>query len=142
VWTQREPRREEERAARAAAEWLRAHAEPGTLLADRMRLGYYAGMPYIGLGQIDAIPLRSQLGSTPDPKTLDSKARSKTEIGSERAELHRALDEAHVRYILLDEPSDIETLRAIAGNRLRPLHRAVAGGREAWVFERVESATP
>jgi hypothetical protein len=115
VWTQREPRREEERAARAAAEWLHANAEPGTLLADRMRLGYYAGMPYIGLERLDRV-----------------------DAGS----LRSLLDQPGVRYILLDEPEDVERLRQVAGDRVRPLHHAIAGGREAWVFERVGSATP
>jgi hypothetical protein len=128
VWTQREPRREEERAARSAAEWLRANAAPGGLLADRVRLGYYAGMPYITLGRIDAAILRPPAGETPDRELA--------------RELDRELEAAGVRYILLDEPSDIETLREVAGDRLRPLHRAVAGGREAWVFERVAAASP
>jgi hypothetical protein len=91
--------------------------------------------------------LDSTLGSKQD-STRGSTTRSATPdstlaIDREQlaAEFDRALDEAHVRYILLDEPGDIEALRAMAGNRLRPLHRAVAGGREAWVFERVGSAT-
>jgi hypothetical protein len=117
IATQREPRRHEESAARAAAEWLRANGSPGAALsADRMRLGYYAGMPYIAFPRVDDASLRAQIDWQ--------------------------LDRGGVRYVLLDEPGDIENLRRVAGDRLKPLHRAVAGGREAWVFERVDSVQP
>ena len=51
--TQRVPRRDEERAARAAAEWLRDHRPPGLLATTRSRLGYYAGMPYVALLRVE-----------------------------------------------------------------------------------------
>jgi hypothetical protein len=108
--SQVEPRRADERAARAAAEWLRDHGEPGPVAADRLRLGYYAGMPYIPLARVD------------DP-TLGS-----------------FLDRAGARYVLLDDPADIEALRRIAGDRFRPLHRETLEGQEAWVFERAAPA--
>lgn len=106
--TQRAPRREEERAARAAAEWLRAHATPGLLATDRSRLGYYAGMPYIGLQRVDEASLASLLGAY------------------------------GVRYLLSDDPSEIEALQRAGGRQIRPIHHVRVGEREAWVFERVE----
>jgi len=114
--TQRVPRRDEERAARAAAEWLRSHAAPGLLATDRSRLGYYAGMPYIALQRVDDASLASLLG------------------------------ESGVRYLLSDDPAEIEALQRAqqagraGGHRIRPIHRVRVGEREAWVFERVEPA--
>lgn len=108
--SQRAPRRHEERAARAAAEWLRAHAAPGLLATDRSRLGYYAGMPYIPLQRVDAASLAS------------------------------LLDQHGVRYLLSDDPMEIGALQRAGGPRIRPIHSVRVGEREAWVFERVESA--
>jgi hypothetical protein len=106
--TQRVPRRDEERAARAAAEWLRGHGAPGLLATDRSRLGYYAGMPYIPLQRVDEASLASLLG------------------------------QHGVRYLLSDDPIEIEVLRRTSGARIRPIHSERVGEREAWVFERVE----
>lgn len=106
--TQRAPRREQERAARAAAEWLRSHAAPGLLASDRSRLGYYAGMPYIALPRVDEASLATLLGPN------------------------------RVRYLLSDDPSEIEALQRAGGHRVRPIHRVRVGEREAWVFERVD----
>jgi len=111
--TQREPRREEERAARSAAEWLRDHRSPAPLAATRLRLGYYAGMPYVPLVRVDSVSAESHLDEY--------------------------LDEVGVRYLLLDDPKELEAVRRVEGTRLRPLHSIRQGGREAWVFERVES---
>lgn len=108
--TQRRPRREEERAARAAAEWLRSSATPGLLATDRSRLGYYAGMPYIALQRVDETSLASLLGSH------------------------------GVRYLLSDDPSEVEALQRAGGNRIRLIHHVRVGEREAWVFERVEAS--
>jgi len=110
--SQREPRREEERAARAVAEWLRDHAEPGPLAAARLRLGYYAGMPYIPLSRVDD------------------------------ASLGAFLEQAGVRYVLVDDPAEVEALQRITGDRFRLLHQETLGGREAWVFERAAPAAP
>ena len=110
--TQREPRRAEDRAARSAAEWLRDHRPPAPLAANRLRLGYYAGMPYVPLVRVDSVSAESQLDAY--------------------------LDGAGVRYLLLDDPRELETVRRVEGTRLRPLHSIRQGGREAWVFERVE----
>ncbi|RIL07880.1 MAG: hypothetical protein DCC71_01375 [Proteobacteria bacterium] len=112
IATQREPRRAEERAARAAAEWLREHAEPAPLAVSRLRLGYYAGMPYIRLTRVDDASFQS------------------------------FLEQSGARYLLLDDPADVEAARRVAGDQLRPLHRAHEGGRDAWVFERVGWAAP
>ena len=111
--TQREPRREEDRAARSAAEWLRDHRSPAPLAATRLRLGYYAGMPYVPLVRVDSVSAESHLDEY--------------------------LDEVGVRYLLLDDPKELEAVRRVEGTRLRPLHSIRQGGREAWVFERVES---
>jgi len=46
-----------------------------------------------------------------------------------------------VRYLLLDDPKELEAVRRVEGTRLRPLHSIRQGGREAWVFERVEPPT-
>ncbi len=110
--TLREPRRAEDRAARSAAEWLRDHRPPAPLAANRSRLGYYAGMPYVPLIRVDSLSAESHL----DPY----------------------LDEAGVRYLLLDDPQELEAVRRVEGTRLRPLQSIRQGGREAWVFERVE----
>jgi hypothetical protein len=112
---QREPRREQERAARAAAEWLRDHRPSGPLATTRLRLGYYAGMPYVPLVRVAAMPVESQFDEY--------------------------LDEVGVRYLLLDDPEDVEAVRRVEGERLTLLHSVRQGGREAWVFERVESPT-
>jgi hypothetical protein len=109
--TQREPRRADEAAARAAAEWLRAHGEPAPLATSRLRLGYYAGMPYVPLIRVDD----AELAPLVDPY----------------------LEEARVRYVLLDDPAEVAAIERIEGARLRPLHTVRAGGREARVFERV-----
>ena len=113
--TQREPRREEDRAARAAAEWLRDHRPSGPLATTRLRLGYYAGMPYVPLVRVEAMPLESQFD--------------------------KYLDEVGVRYLLLDDPEEMEAVRRVEGERLTLLHSVRQGGREAWVFERVASPT-
>jgi hypothetical protein len=110
--TQREPRRAEDRAARSAAEWLRDHRPPAPLAAPRLRLGYYAGMPYVPLVRVDSVSAGSQFDAY--------------------------LDGAGVRYLLLDDPRELETVRRVEGTRLRLLHSIRQGGREAWVFERVE----
>ena len=112
--TQREPRRANERAARSAAEWLGEHGDPGPLATTRLRLGYYAGMPYVPLIVVD------------DPNLAP--------------QVDRYLEETGVRYVLLDDPEQVEAIRRIEGARLQPLHSVREGGREAWVFERV--ATP
>jgi hypothetical protein len=111
--TQREPRREEDRAARAAAEWLRDHRPSAPLATTRLRLGYYAGMPYVPLVRVEAMSIESQLDEY--------------------------LDEIGVRYVLLDDPEELEAIRRVEGERLAVLHRVRQGGREAWVFERVGS---
>jgi hypothetical protein len=111
--TQLEPRRAEERAVRAAAEWLREHGEPGPLATTRLRLGYYAGMPYVPLIVVD------------DPSLA--------------SEVDRYLEETGTRYVLLDDPEQVAALRRIEGLHLRPLHSEREGGREAWIFERVAS---
>jgi hypothetical protein len=114
--TQREPRREEDRAARAAAEWLRDNRPPAPLAANRLRLGYYAGMPYVPLVRVDSVAGESHLDEY--------------------------LDEVGVRYLLLDDPKELEAVRRVEGTHLRPLHSVRQGEREAWVFERVERAEP
>ncbi len=111
--TQREPRREEDRAARAAAEWLRDHRPPAPLATTRLRLGYYAGMPYVPLVRVEAMARESQFDEY--------------------------LAEVGVRYVLLDDSEEVEALRRVEGERLTVLHSVQRGGREAWVFERVES---
>jgi len=110
--TQREPRRDEDRAARSAAEWLRDHRPPAPLAANRLRLGYYAGMPYVPLLRVDSVSAESHLDAY--------------------------LDEVGVRYLLLDDPKELEAIRRVEGTRLRVLHSIRQGEREAWVFERVE----
>jgi hypothetical protein len=117
---QREPRRVEERPARRAAEWLRASASPGPLITDRLRLGYYAGMPYVPFVRADDAELRAFFETAFDPAR-----------GSEGA-----------RYVLLDDPDDVAAARRAAGDRLRVLHRETEGGREAWVFERIDAPAP
>lgn len=111
--TQREPRREEDGAARAAAEWLRDHRPPAPLATTRLRLGYYAGMPYVPLVRVEAMTSESQFDDY--------------------------LDEVGARYLLLDDAGELEAVRRVAGERLTVLHSVRRGGREAWVFERVES---
>jgi len=107
LYTQREPRRSEERAARSAAEWLRDHAEPGPVAARKLRLGYYAGMPYVPL------------------------------VPAVDASFTARLDAAGVRYVLADEAEQADAIRRTAGASLRPIHQVKEGSREAWVFERV-----
>jgi hypothetical protein len=114
--TQREPRRADERAARAAAEWLRANGEPGPLATTRLRLGYYAGMPYVPLIRLD------------DPKLA--------------RQVDHYLDVARVRYVLLDDPEELAAIRRIEGARLVQLHSVREGDSEAWVLERVASFDP
>jgi len=111
--TQRAPRREEDGAARAAAEWLRDHRPPAPLATTRLRLGYYAGMPYVPLVRVEAMGLESQLDEY--------------------------FDEVGVRYVLLDDSEEVEAVRRVEGDRLTVLHSVRRGEREAWVFERVES---
>ena len=108
--TQLEPRRAEDRAARAAAEWLRDHQPTGPLAATRLRLGYYARMPYVPLVRVEAVS----------------------------SQLDQYLADVGVRYLLIDDPAELEAIRRVEGPRLRPLHSVRLGGREAWVFERVE----
>jgi hypothetical protein len=114
--TQREPRRADERAARAAAEWLRENGEPGPLATTRLRLGYYAGMPYVPLIRLD------------DPELAE--------------QVDQYLELARVRYVLLDDPEEVAAIRRIEGARLVPLHTVREGNREAWVMERVSDRTP
>ncbi len=111
--TQREPRRADERAARAAAEWLRDHGDPGPLATTRLRLSYYAGMPYVPLIVVGDPNLAPQVDGY--------------------------LEKTGVRYILLDDPEEVAAVRRIEGTRLRALHSVREGKREAWVFERVAS---
>jgi hypothetical protein len=102
-----EPKRAEERAGRAAAEWLRDHArEPGPVAASRQRLGYYAGMPYVPLAGIADGALAPYL------------ARS------------------GARYVLLDDPQQVDALMRAEGSQVRLMHRLEAAGGTAWVFER------
>ncbi len=122
--TQRAPRREEDRAARAAAEWLRDHQPPGPLAATRLRLGYYARMPYVPLVRVKAVSPESPLDHGTD-QILD-----------------QYLDDVGVRYLLIDDPKELEAVRRVEGSRLRPLHSVQKGGREAWVFERVPRIAP
>lgn len=112
--TQRAPRREEDAAARVAAEWLHEHRPPAPLATTRLRLGYYAGMPYVPIVRVAAMARASQLDEY--------------------------LDEVGVRYLLLDDPEEVEAVRRVEGERLTVLHSVRQGGREAWVFER--AATP
>ena len=81
-----------------------------------MRLGYYAGMPYVPLIRVDSAASESKLDAY--------------------------LDEAGVRYLLLDDPKELEAVQRVEGTRLRPLHSIRQGGREAWVFERFERSDP
>lgn len=111
-----EPRRAEERAAVEAARWLRANGASGSLVTDRLRLGYYAGMPYVPFVRADDAALRSYLDRVLDPASGQTAA----------------------RYVLLDDPDDVAAARRAAGERLKPIHRVERGGREAWIFERVE----
>lgn len=115
-----EPRRAEERASVEAARWLRDHAAPAPLVTDRQRLGYYAGMPYVPFVRADDAVLRSFFDRVLDP----------------------AAGQAGARYVLLDDPDDVAAVRRTAGTKLRQMHRIQRGGREAWIFERAESATP
>jgi hypothetical protein len=103
---QLEPKRAEELASRRAAEWLRANATaPGRLAAPRQRIGYYAGMPYVPLAGV----------------ATDA-------IGP-------YLTRAGARYVVLDDAGQVAALRRWGAPGLRALHREVAWGREAWVFE-------
>jgi hypothetical protein len=102
-----EPKRDDERAERAAAEWLRDHApEPALLAASRQRFGYYAGMPYVSLSGIadDA--------------------------------LGRYLSETGARYVLLDDRDRLEALLRTEGSEVRLLHHLEVSGAEAWLLER------
>lgn len=47
------------------------------------------------------------------------------------------LDHGGARYLLLDDPAEVEAARRVAGDRLRTLHRVQEGGSDAWVLERV-----
>jgi len=105
------PKRADARAERAAAEWLRAHADPGLLAASRQRLGYYAGMPYVSLSGIADEALGRYLSAT------------------------------GARYVLLDERDRVEALLRTEGGTVRLLHHLEASGREAWLLERVVPAT-
>lgn len=118
--TQWEPRRSEERAAVAAARWLRDHGAPGPLVTDRLRLGYYAGMPYVPFVRADDATLRSFFDRALDP----------------------ARGQAAARYVLLDDPDDVAAVQRAAGSRFRLAHRVEEGGRQAWVFERTEPPEP
>jgi hypothetical protein len=118
--SQRTPRRDEERAALAAAQWLRANRAPGPLVTDRLRLGYYAGMPYVPFVRADDAVLRSFFDRALDP----------------------ARGAAGARYVLLDDPDDVAAVQRTAGDRFQVVHRTEDGGREAWVFERAPSGVP
>jgi 4-amino-4-deoxy-L-arabinose transferase-like glycosyltransferase len=108
-----QPRRSEELATRRAADWLRQHApEPGPLAAPRQRLGYYADMPYLPLAGI-----------------------------ADEA-LGRYLSRAGARYVLLDDPAQVDALLREEGDRVRLLHRVRAGGHEAWVLECAGEGAP
>jgi hypothetical protein len=107
------PRRSEELATRRAADWLREHApEPGPLAAPRQRLGYYAEMPYLPLAGI-----------------------------ADEA-LGRYLSRAGARYVLLDDPAQVDALLREEGDRVRLLHRVRAGGQQAWVLECAGEGAP
>jgi hypothetical protein len=100
------PRRREELAGRRAAEWLHEHAPAvAPVAATRLRLGYYAGMPYVPLeGVADAA-----LGSY--------------------------LTRAGARYVVLDAPERVAAVEGAAGLRVRELHHLEVGRGQAWVFE-------
>lgn len=117
---QLEPRRAEERSARIAAEWLRSNAPAGPVVTDRLRLGYYAGMPYVPFVRADDAALRAFFTEAFDPA--------------------RGKDGA--RYVLLDDPEDVAAARRAAGDRMRVLHRVGQGKHEAWVFERTDPPPP
>ena len=110
------PRRGEELAGRRAAEWLHEHAPAvAPVAATRLRLGYYARMPYVPLG------------------------------GVADAALGPYLARAGARYVVLDEPGRVAAVAGASGLRVEPLQHFEAGGGEAWVFElseeRAEPAT-
>jgi 4-amino-4-deoxy-L-arabinose transferase-like glycosyltransferase len=56
LWNQIEPKRLDKLAERRAAEWLRDHGRAGPasapVAAGRQRVGYYAGAPYLPLGDV------------------------------------------------------------------------------------------
>jgi len=100
------PRRGEELAGRRAAEWLADHAPAvAPVAATRLRLGYYARMPYVPLG------------------------------GVADAALGPYLARAGARYVVLDEPGRVAAVAGASGLRVEPLQHLEAGGGEAWVFE-------
>jgi len=105
------PKRLDELAGRRAAEWLRDHAPArGRLAAARQRLGYYAEMPYVPLA-----------GVADDA-------------------LDRYLSRAGARYVLVEEPGQLEALRRAEGDAVRVLHHVEVAGEQAWVLERREAA--
>jgi hypothetical protein len=102
-----EPKRADERAGREAAEWLRDHArEPGPVAGARQRLGYYAGMPYVPLA------------------------------GIADGALAPYLERTGARYVVLDDPRQVDALLRAEGSEVRLLHRLEAAGSSAWVLER------
>jgi hypothetical protein len=104
--TRLEPKRADQRAARSAAEWLQANAPgPGRIAAERQRIGYYAGMPYVPLGGVAAEALGAYLAH------------------------------AGARYVVLDDPERIGALLRSEEVAVRALHHQTVSGRDAWVFE-------
>jgi hypothetical protein len=120
IASQWSPRRAEERAALSAAHWLRDRGASGSLVTDRMRLGYYAGMAYVPFVRADDAALRSFFDRALDP----------------------ARGQAGARFVLLDDPEDVAAVQRAAGSRLRLVHQAEEGGRRAWVFERTDLPSP
>jgi hypothetical protein len=103
---QLEPKRAEERAARSAAEWLAAHAPAsGLVAAPRQRLGYYAGMPYVPL------------------------------VGISDEALGPYLSRVGARYVLLDDPAQVDALLRAEGSEVQLLHQVESDRGRAWVLE-------
>jgi hypothetical protein len=101
------PKRLDELAGRRAAEWLRDHAPArGRLAASRQRLGYYAEMPYVPL------------------------------TGVADHALSRYLSRTGTRYVVVEEPGQLEALRRAEGDAVRVLHHVEVAGERAWVLER------
>lgn len=104
---QLEPKRLDKLAERRAAEWLRVHrsAQGGAVAADRSRVAWYAQAPYVSLR---GLPSREPLA---------------------------ALQRLEVRYVIVDEPEQLDRLRLVDAPGARLLHRVRASDHEAWVFE-------
>ena len=99
-------RRADELAGRRAAEWLREHAPVrGPVAATRLRLGYYAGMPYVPL------------------------------TGVADAALGPYLARAGARYVVVETPERAAAIEGSPELGARPLRYVEAGPGRAWVFE-------